>query len=240
MSKRLRVFLVSAICLIIVGLGVTIIFGVLSVTAFSTRQVPGPKHPTAAVMALAKKYMVAIADGNAAEARSIDKAAYPTTSGVDFTTFIDSDALKNATARITNLKYALGGNEDDDAWVETSYTLAGKTYKTELLFDWDSRAKAWVLHTDIAQLVNVQGYTTDIDGAPLPFSLSGVHAAASPTGLNGLYTDSLVYPAVYPLVVDIDPSKLANPATPTTTTLLVPPDPYKGGTANFLLAAPLS
>jgi hypothetical protein len=244
-SKAARNIIFTFAGVIILIVLSTIIIAV--VTLSRPVKTPAPEHPTSAAIALAKKYLGAIAHGDAAAAHAIDKDSYGSaTDGIDNTTFTTGAALGHATERIHNLKYSLGGNEQDDSWVETSYTLAGKTYKSELQFTWDDQSKQWALKTDVATLVNVYGYTDATDSSPLPFTLGGVAAAKLPAGVpapaisNGLYFDSLVYPAVYPLVVTIDPSTLANPATPTTTTLVVPPDPYKGGTAKFLLAAPRS
>jgi hypothetical protein len=238
---RTRRFIIAVVATLFVLIVASAATGVV-IALMQKPHAAAPEHSPTAAVALAKKYLNAIADGNGAEARAIDKDAYgASTSQIDNTTFTTGPALANATERIHDLTFGAGNVLQDEAWVNTSYVLAGKTYKTQLQFTWDDETKAWTLKTDIATLVNVNGYSNAVNGYPLPFTLGGVAAAKFPAGSrtpkiqHGLYFDSLVYPGVYPLVVTIDRSKLADPSTPTTTTLLVPPDPYKGGSASFKL-----
>jgi hypothetical protein len=238
-SKRLIVLLFSVAAVVLVAAVVIIVF------AFAfTLPKPGPAKPLhPSPMALSKQYMTAIASGDGKAARAIDHdSAGARTPGIDNTTFTTGPSLANATERIHGITYTLQDNFSNTGWVTAHYMLAGTHYKSDLEYTW--KGKSWHLNNSIASLVSVNSQTSIVDQQPIPFTLGGVPAAALPAGaeardgMNGLYYTSLAYPAVYPLVASIDPETLADPTTPTTTTLMVPPDPYKGGELDFILATP--
>lgn len=233
-SNRARnvVLIASVGCM--VALFIAVLVATMSYN--TTRNAPRtPTHPSP--LALAQKYMTAIADGDADTANSIDKKSFGMhTDGIDNNTFVTGDALKNATERIHKITYKLGGNFNGDSWVNTYYVLAGKSYESQLQFSWGKTTKSWHLNYPISNLISVETYfKTDVDNEPVQFSLGGVAAVPLPDG--SLPFTALAYPAVYPLTVKIDPSFLADPAS-VAQSLLVPPDPHKGGDIGLQLKAP--
>ena len=226
-------FLVSAAVVVVVG--TTLATTLFAVDAAKQAEL---NAPTAAEL-LVTDYLDAIADGDAAAAVAIDGGGELSAhlDSTDRDSFLVDRALGAATERISEVRASESRNltTPTATTVRAFYTLAGEEYRRELELRRDDEESDWRLVDSLAVRVemwsSVQGGNAPFER--VAFSLGGVSAAASEWAARA------VYPAVYPLRVDIEESALADPdATPVLRDYAVAQSDTRLVHEEFVLAAP--
>jgi len=181
-------------------------------------------HPDPA--ATAKRYLDAIASGDADAAREIDETsfgAYPVQfTGTDLLT---NKVLGAAEERITDVKVKLKGATEERASVTTSFSLRGERYVQPLFLVWNKSTESWLAEASFAAPINVSAKTGEPGSLRyLPFRV-GDSAQLTQTAEADTMMGYVVYPGVYTVTVELDPATVVDiDANPLVRDVTVVPD----------------
>jgi hypothetical protein len=194
-------FGLSALAVVIVATAMSVVLIVGDGARQAALDAPTPAE------VLVTEYLATIAEGDADAARAMDSGGDhdPSLDSTDRRSLLTNAALGAATEHITDVRATEGyGTTATDATVRASYTLAGESYSRDLDLRRDDEDSPWTLVSSLAVPLDMVASTRA--GVEHPgFSLGGVDAE------DPRWTVHAAYPAVYELVVDVDPTTLADP-----------------------------